>query len=117
MMGILLRFKAPLCPGRCRDGGVFSLTTVASIRSGSSGRGFGPSPISPSREYERNNGKGKDEDANRHRTYRPREPPDSRSGVVDQRSNLHEVDGGAHPIETSYPLEQLLGEERLGRLF
>lgn len=34
-MGILLRFKAPLCPGRCREGGVFCLTTVASIRSGS----------------------------------------------------------------------------------
>ena len=37
--------------------------------------------------------------------------------VVDERSNLHELDGGAHPIEAGYALEQLLGEERLGSVF
>jgi len=40
-----------------------------------------------------------------------------RSGIVDERSDLHKLDGGAHAIETSYPLKQLLGEERLRSVF
>jgi len=37
--------------------------------------------------------------------------------VLDERGDPHELDGGAHTIETRYALEHLIREERFGGIF
>jgi len=40
----------------------------------------------------------------------------SRPGILHERGYLHELDGWAHTVEAGYPLEQLVIEERFGRV-
>ena len=41
----------------------------------------------------------------------------SRRGVLHERGDLHELDGGAHTIETRHALKQLISKERFGSVF
>ena len=40
----------------------------------------------------------------------------SRLDIFHEGGNLHELDAGAHTVETAYPVEQLISEERFGGL-
>ena len=41
----------------------------------------------------------------------------SRPDVLHERSDLHDLDGGAHTIETRHTLKQLISKERFGSVF
>ncbi len=40
-----------------------------------------------------------------------------RPGVLHERGDLHDLDGGAHTIETSHALKQFISKERFGSVF
>ena len=40
----------------------------------------------------------------------------SRPNIFHERGNLREIDAGGNTVETSYPLDQLIGEELFGCL-